>query len=43
MQSVYDNKTVQYRLKYGLEMKHRDISISKATAEGHAELKTMKP
>ena len=42
MQSVYDNEAVQYRLKYVLEIKHGDKSISQAATDAHVDWKTMK-
>ena len=42
MQSVYDNEAVQYRLKYVLEIKHGDKSISQAAADAYVDWKTMK-
>ena len=42
MQSVYDNETVQYRLKYVLEVKHGDKSISQAARDAQIDWKTMK-
>ncbi|MDG6225658.1 MAG: helix-turn-helix domain-containing protein, partial [Candidatus Thermoplasmatota archaeon] len=42
MQSIYDNKTVQYRLKNVLEVKHGDKSISQAARDAQVDWKTMK-
>ncbi|MCK5020888.1 MAG: DDE-type integrase/transposase/recombinase [Candidatus Peribacteraceae bacterium] len=42
MQNVYDNEVVQYRLKYVLEVKHGDKSISQAARDAQVDWKTMK-
>jgi transposase InsO family protein len=42
MQNVYDNEVVQYRLKFVLEVKHKDKSISEAAKDAHVDWKTMK-
>ncbi len=42
MQSVYDNEVVQYRLKYVLEVKHGDKTISQAARDAQVDWKTMK-
>lgn len=42
MTSVFDNETVQYRLKYVLEVKHGDKSITQAAEDAGVAWKTMK-
>lgn len=42
MMSIYDNEVVQYRLKYVLEVKHKDKSISQAANDADVDWKTMK-
>lgn len=42
MKTIYDDEVVQYRLKYVLEVKHGDKSISKAADDAGVTWKTMK-
>lgn len=42
MQSVYDNEVVQYRLKYVLEVKQGDKTISQAARDAQVDWKKMK-
>ena len=42
MKTIYDDEVVQYRMKYVLEVKHGDKSISKAADDAGITWKTMK-
>jgi transposase InsO family protein len=42
MSSIYDNETLQFRLKYVLEVKDKDKSIAQAARDAGVDWKTMK-